>query len=212
MKYENIEYVIGIDQSYTRTAYSICHQGKIIACGSIAPKASNQAYMKRKLIGRYISKALNKNARIYGFNPDNTIILFERIRMFSRGFLSMNYIVKTGALIALMSDMFTELGYECFTVDTRAWKAAVVGTSKPKSNHFGINPAKWPTILYVRDNKLIPGNKYLVEEKRRKKGVLRIDGKYYSVNDDICDAVCISKFPFSVHKGEVEELLKAADF
>lgn len=209
---DGIEYVIGIDQSYARTAYSICHKGNIIACGSFAPEASNRPTDKRKFIRQGIYQATIKKARIAGFTPANTIVLFERIRMFSRGFLSMNYIVKTGALIAIMADMFIEAGYQCYTVDTRAWKAGVIGTSKPKNNKYGINPAKWPTILYVRDNRIVPSRKFLVPEKRHKKGTIQIRGKYYSINDDVCDAICISKYPFSKTKTEIDELIKPADF
>lgn len=200
------EYVIGIDQSYKRTGLSLSYKGEPIDYFSISPEASESISDARKEISNIIYQWLSKSASEGKLEPSKTICLFESIRMFSHGFLSMDYILKTGALITNISDIMESFGIICFSVDTRAWKAAVIGTSKPKDNLYKINPAKWPTICFVRDHLKIDHSKILIPEKKRKNGTIRIKGNYYSVNDDLCDAICISLYPFKENAKNMKKL------
>lgn len=205
---KKIKAIVGIDQSYKRSGIAICINGNITYIDSISPQASLCSSEKRKYLTNNIYHNVKQKLIECHLGSQDTIIVFEKIRQFSRGFISMNYIVETGALIAYLVDKFKDDGYECYCIDTRAWKSAVVGTSKPENNKYKINPAKWPTIKYIRtqvDNSLI-----LVPEKKKKKGTIKIKGNYYSVNDDACDAACIAQFYFK--SKDPFKLLKTIDF
>jgi len=61
----------------------------------------------------------------------------ERIRTFTMGkkegkgqFLNINYIKATGGLITTIVDAAYLFGIKVYSVDTRSWKAQVVGTTK----------------------------------------------------------------------------------
>lgn len=188
------KYVIGIDQSYKRTGLSLSYEGKLIDYFSISPEDTQTISEKRKYISNIVYHWLGKSVSEGKLEPQNTICIFESIRMFSRGFLSMDYLLKTTALITNIADIMIEAGIECYSVDTRAWKSTVIGTSKPQVNKWKINPAKWPTICYVRDKLDVDHKALLIPEKHRKAGTILIHGKHYSVNDDLCDAICISLY------------------
>lgn len=202
-----INTVIGIDQSYKRTGVSACRDGKIIYCFSITPEASDCPSDKRKSIINGITNNVIENKDL-NIDPKRTIVVMERVRLFSRGFISFDYIVKTGALVAMISDLFYGAGMETYVVDTRAWKKAVVGTSKPAQNKYGLAPEKWPTINYVKHMKEVKNSDILIEYPRQKKGVIRKNDKFYEVNDDLCDAICISKFFFVDGYGNCKNLHK----
>lgn len=121
----------------------------------------------------------------------------------------MNYIVETGALVSYLADIFRNQGYNCYWIDTRAWKACVVGTSKPEENKYGIDKAKWPTIKYVK-RQLKNYDCILIPENRKKKGTIKLHGQYYSINDDACDSACIAQFYFK--SNNPMKLLKKIDF
>ena len=199
------EYVIGIDQSYKRTGLSLSYKGKLVDYFTISPEFLSDIELKRKYIANIIYQWLQKSVSEGKLEPQKTICLFESIRMFSRGFLNMDYILKTGALITNIADIMSEFTINCYSIDTRAWKAAVVGTSKPQENKYKINPAKWPTILYCKNILQIEYDKMLIPEKRHKAGTIRVKKQLYSVNDDLCDAICISLYPF---KGNAKNMKK----
>ena len=56
-----------------------------------------------------------------------------------------------GALTSVIVDVCYEYDIPVYSVDTRAWKAQVVGTSKPQVNKFGVPEEKWPTVKWVID-------------------------------------------------------------
>jgi hypothetical protein len=122
-------------------------------------------------------------------------VIIERIRLQSQGFINIDYIKSIGALNAVIVDCAKQYGLKVYSVDTRAWKSAIVGTSKPMNNKYGINPEKWPTIQFIRrmgfeDKILIPVS------KRKKTGVIIIDGERYTFNDDAADSACIALYGF----------------
>ena len=205
----DIKAVIGIDQSYKRTGISICINGNISYINSISPDPSSVPSEKRLYIVNNIYQLIYDVIKREHLDPQNTIVVFEKIRQFSKGFISINYIVETGALISCIADLFRSKGYECYCVDTRAWKSNVIGTSKPEDNKYGIQPSKWPTIKYVK-NQLKDNTVILIEENKKKKGTIKIKGKYYSINDDACDAACIAQFYFKTKNPM--KLLKKVEF
>ena len=178
--------VIGIDQSYAKTGISIAADGNLLKVSSIPLGGCQNNTEKRLLIRNklthIITKASEKAKRI--------IIICERIRTFSGGFLSTDYIKSTGALIATLVDVARAYNVPVYSVDTRSWKSAIVGTSKPGKDEG----KKEPTIKFVR--KLGFEESILVPLKRAKKGSFEIEGKHYCWNDDAADSACIALYGF----------------
>ena len=184
------EWVIGIDQSYKRTGITILKNEYIIDMISVDYKACNNNSEKRVTLTNTLEGIMSKH------DIKNPLVLTERIRLRSQGFLSEAYIKSTGALVATIIDFF----YYCdeipvYSVDTRFWKSQIVGSSKPLENPYGIDPKKYRTILYMRSRGLL---KYIVEEYKGKgtKGVIKvkINGQKVpcKVNDDLADSYCIA--------------------
>lgn len=188
---------IGIDESYTRTGITVLEDKKLIKMYSVNFDGCKNNYDKRKELRSVLESILNKLLRKY--KPIEIKCIIERIRTFSGGHMSSQYLITTGGLIVTILDVFLEHGIKVYSVDTKSWKNAVVGTSKPKENPYGINPNKYPTILYLKQKGLL---KYIAEEYkgRGKKGVInvKIDGKRVpcKINNDIADSYCIAMYGF----------------
>lgn len=132
---------LGIDQSYTQigiavTKGSSTSSGKIISYKSYNYKGLKSKSEKRQFVKRLVHFAIKKYA------PD--IIVVERIRTFSQGFISTAYIKVTGALISTVVD---EAFPQCvWSADTRSWKSRVCGGSKGMHN-----ADKGVSVRFVRD-------------------------------------------------------------
>lgn len=189
--------VIGIDESYTRTGITVLEDKKLLKMYSIDFMKCKHNYDKRKDLRSVLESILNELLRKY--KPIEIKCIIERIRTFSGGHMSTQYLITTGGLIVTILDVFLEHGIKVYSVDTKSWKNAVVGTSKPKENPYGINPNKYPTILYLKQKGLL---KYIAEEYkgRGKKGVInvKIDGEKVpcKINDDMADSYCIAMYGF----------------
>lgn len=152
--------IIGIDESYTRTGIAVTENGKLLYVDSIDFKKMKTKTEKRCAI----RKALN--SLILNYKPK--IIICEKIRTFSQGFISKSYISATGALIATIVDIAFKHDVPVYSVDTRSWKSKVVGTSKHKTSN-----KKLETIEFIK-------NEFDFD----------VEG-----NDDMADAICISLYP-----------------
>lgn len=154
--------VIAFDQSYTRTGVSVVDNGDVVRYGSIDFKKHKCKTKsdKRNLVRNVTKKLIEEH------NPG--VIIVERIRMFSQGFISKAYIASTGALIASIVDVAEGFGIPVFSVDTRNWKAKVVGTSKHRTKN-----KKLETIEFVKNL-----------------------GYNVNNNDDVADAICIGLSAF----------------
>lgn len=197
------KYVIGIDQSYTRTGITVLKNKEVVEMHSLIFEHCNRNTDKRQMLATYLSELL---LELDSVNND-ILVITERIRLRSQGFLSENYIKATGALVATIIDVCNPLNIKVYSVDTRAWKSAIVGTSKPLENPYGINPEKYRTILYMRDRGLL---KHIAEEYkgRGKKGIINvkmdvIEGNRKvrkkvpcKINDDVADSYCIALYGF----------------
>lgn len=189
--------VIGIDESYTRTGITVLEDKKLLKMCSIDFKRCKNNYDKRKDLREVLESILNELLRKY--KPIEIKCIIERIRTFSGGHMSSQYLITTGGLIVTILDVFLGYDIKVYSVNTKVWKSAVVGTSKPKENKYGINPNKYPTILYLKQKGLL---KYIVEEYkgRGKKGVInvKIGGEKVpcKINDDLADSYCIAMYGF----------------
>ena len=185
--------VIGIDQSYTRTGISIAGDGQLLKVGYIPFEPSECHSEKRKKVKGILTKIIKSNQS----KASQMVIIVERIRQFSGGTLSMDYIKSTGALIGCIVDTAAEYGIPVYSADTRSWKSQVVGTSVPKANKFNVDPKKWPTIEFLlRRRDVREGDLLVPVGKRSKKFAKQIDGVKYCYNDDAADSACIALYGF----------------
>lgn len=187
--------VIGIDQSYKDTGISISFNGKLkMAKGIPLEKYKNNSERRTNLQKRLFDIF----SSVYLLKSDydaEVIVIIERIRLQSQGFINIDYIKSIGALNALIVDTASGFDYPVYSVDTRAWKSAIVGNSKGQKNKYGIDEKKWPTILWC----VSKGYKKYIKcdvSKEKKKGVIEKDGKRYIYNDNIADSICISLYGF----------------
>lgn len=135
-KYKKI--VIGIDQSYTRTGLSLGADGRLLKVSSTNFRGCKIKSQKRLHLADLLTRIIEANQH----KASEVVILCERIRTFSHSnkdqnedgnngmFISTNYIKATGALIATIVDTAYKYGIPVYSVDTRAWKSKIVGTSK----------------------------------------------------------------------------------
>lgn len=190
--------VIGIDQSYTRTGITVLKNKQIHRMKSLDFKGCRNNTEKRLEIYTYI-ETLFKRLLKKEVQNENVIIITERIRLRSQGFLSEAYIKSTGALIATIIDIASLYNVPVYSVDTRSWKSQIVGNSKPLENKHGINPEKYRTILHLKQKGLL---RFIIEpyKGRAKKGIVNvnIDGVKTpcKVNDDLADSYCIAMYGY----------------
>lgn len=182
--------VIGIDQSYKDTGVSVACDGSLKHIDHIRLSIFENNSERRRELSRALRKVLSKCIG----KSKNIVVICERIRLRSEGFINIDYIKSIGALNATIVDIAREFGINVYSVDTRSWKSQVVGTSKAKNNKYGVDPKKWPTICYVK--KLGFLNKILEPAGKRKKAVIEIDGEKYFINDNAADSACIALYGF----------------
>ena len=189
--------VIGIDQSYKDTVISISMNGKIrMAKHVYLEKCKNNSERRSMLQKRLFDIFSSVHLLKEDYDAD-VVVIIERIRLQSQGFINIDYIKSIGALNALIVDTAFTFDYPIYSVDTRAWKSSVVGNSKGKSNKYGIDPKKWPTILWCVSKGY---KKYIINYdvgKRKSKGIIEKNGERYTYNDNIADSICISLYGFT---------------
>lgn len=178
--------VIGLDQSYARTGYSVCIDGVVKAASFVRfDKAKNNTEkrfaVRAKLIDIYV--ALLKKGYSQG-NDDKFMIVVERIRQFSKNFISMPYITSTAAMIGLIVDWSYTHQIPVYSVDTRCWKSRVLGSSTSAGEQGNKSSSVKHAIKLGFESKVVT-----VKTLKNGKQII----KY---NDDVADAICISEFPF----------------
>lgn len=199
--------VIGVDQSYQRTGVSIAKDGELLYVSSINYEGLKTKSEKRDMTRIDVQKLCRYCCNEFDYAEFNLVL--ERTRQFSDGFISIPYIKAMGALNASVIDVAKNYGFECWSIDTRAWKSGVVGSSKPLDNPYGVNPKKWRTILwFINEHSNMKKQIMVPASKRVKKGVLTTkSGKRFLVNDDACDSagIALSWFKCSADKFMGEE-------
>lgn len=189
--------VIGIDESYTRTGITVLLDCNVFQTISVNYENCKSNSEKRIYLKVCLNDLVHRIVKCCKVETKDITVIIERIRTFSGGHLSTQYLISTGALVATIVDTFYKYKIPVYSVDTKAWKNAIVGTTKPKENKYGINPNKYPTVLYMRDKGLL---KYIVEEYtgRGKNGVIMVNKGHTrvrcKVNDDLADSYCIAKY------------------
>lgn len=186
--------VIGIDQSYSNTGISLVADARIKDIKSI-PLDKYSCNAERRSIIRI---KLNQLVPLLLEKSKNLVCVVERTRIHGgeKSFINVDTIKSMGSLTALTVDVMYEYGVAVYSVDTRSWKAQVVGTSKPKSNHYGVPPKKWPTVEWVINQGF--EHKILIDVtgSRKQKGTFMRNGRKYMYNDDAADSAGIGMFWF----------------
>lgn len=197
--------IIGIDQSYEDTGIAISMNGEIKNAFSVKMGKLKEKSNQRDLLRLQLDHVFYLCKRMRDKYDADVMVLIERIRLRSDGsnnsdgFININYIKSIGALNAVICDCAYGYGYPVYSVDTRAWKNCVVGTTKPKENDIGINPKKYPTILWCNRNGYRKYIKEYIDTKSRKQiGVLTDEDGKYVYNDNIADSICISLCGFVI--------------
>lgn len=188
-KYKKV--FVGIDQSYNNAGISIAADGKLVKVRSLQMEAYKTNSDKR----RALASTLDGLLRAVCPKSREVICIIERIRLRSQGFLNIDYIKSIGALNSVIVDKCHEYNVQVYSVDTRCWKAQVIGTSKPMPNKYGVPEEKWPTVEWLinqgwEDNILIP------IEGRKTKGTFVRNGQKYMYNNDAADSAGIAMFGF----------------
>lgn len=192
--------IIGIDQSYKNTGITIIADGEIkIVRSKELTKYENNSERRRAL-----RQTLDGLLRSVVPKAENIVCIIERIRLRSQGFLNIDYIKSIGALNSIIVDKCHEYCVPVYSVDTRCWKAQVIGTSKPMPNKFGVPEEKWPTVRWLlkqgwEDSILIP------IEGRKTKGTFIRQGKKYMYNNDAADSAGIAMFGFLGDQDKLKE-------
>ena len=188
-KYKKV--VIGIDQSYNNTGISIAADGHLKKVRSLQLDKYKSNSEKR----RALAETLDGLLKAVCTKSQNVVCIIERIRLRSQGFLNIDYIKSIGALNSIVVDKCQEYGVEVYSVDTRCWKAQVVGTSKGMPNKYGVPKEKWPTTKWLIDQGWESSILILIEG-RKSKGTFFRKGNKYMYNNDAADSAGIAMFGF----------------
>lgn len=193
--------VIGVDQSYKNCGISIAADGKLLKVSNLSFKACENHSEARKLLRAKLTRIISLNRP----KCHEMILVFERIRQFSNGFISMPYITGMGALNAVMIDTAYEFGVKCYSVNTKSWKAKVVGTSKPECNDFGVPPEKWPTVKWCIAQGFEKEILNPVFGRKTKGTFIADDGNRYEYDNDAADGAAIAMSPFCLDSERLKE-------
>ena len=197
--------VIALDQSYSRTGIAVCVKGKVRKAYSVDlhKKVTGKnnfggKTLKRKAVEAKLDKVINMC--LTKFKPNEITVLVERIRtMTASGEMRPNVIKAHAALIATIVDKAFEYGIRTYSVDTRCWKHAVLGDSRPIFEPIeGVeNPQKFGSVRKA----ISLGFKEQMSIYSAKKG------GFSSYNDDMADAICMSLYLFKgrPYKVKLEE-------
>lgn len=188
-KYKRI--IIGIDQSYNNTGISIAVDGRLVKVRSLQLNSYKTNSDKRGAL----SKTLDGLLRAVCPKGKDVSCIIERVRLRSQGFLNIDYIKSIGALNSVIVDICHKHGVSVSSVDTRCWKAQVIGTSKPMPNKYGVPEEKWPTVKWLL-NQGFEDSILIKVEGRKTKGTFIRDGQKYMYNNDAADSAGIALFGF----------------
>ena len=194
--------IIAIDQSYTRAGLSICVSGRVRSVGSVPMSKYKTKSQKRLELARTLNRAIDACMKHY--EAKDIVVIVERIRTFTGSqqvwheqditgnFASLRpAVIKAhAALIATIVDTAYLRGIRTYSVTTKSWKAAVLGTSKPIFEPIeGVtNPQKFGSVRKAIE---------LGFEKELRVVLRGRNGTGINYNDDMADAICMSLYPFT---------------
>ena len=200
-KYKYKTICIGIDQSYKNTGVSVSADGRLLKVSHIDLLSYKTNSLKRFVLQDKLNQILFK---LQG-KANDIICVIERIRLRSNGFLNIDYIKSIGALNALIVDVCNKYDIKVYSVDTRCWKAQIVGTSKSQENKYGVPSEKWPTVHWVNKQGFKKSILREVKGRREKGTFIGKNGTKYEFDNDAADSAAISMFYFAGDKSKLKE-------
>lgn len=186
-RFDKVPCVIGIDQSYSNTGLAIIVNGRIKKLSKINFKGCKTKTDKRDRMETTLLKVIQSCRK--HFEQNEIVIFVERIRTFTSGDELRPGVIKPhAALIAKVVDTAYHCGIKVYSVDTRCWKNAVLGTAKPAGFPYPgcDNPKKIREVKYICEL----GFAKEMEIYSQKKNEIRYD-------DDMADAACIGLYGFT---------------
>jgi len=173
------EMVIGLDQSYTDTGIGIAVDGKLKWVGHCSFTGCSNKAEKRLFLNKYIKHLYERYKSKY-----NIVIVTEGIRLFSGQdpHISRAYISSAYAMIGSLVDLAYSLGIPIYSVETRSWKKAVLGSSKNSDTK----------LEGVKDQKKVASVKFILHLGFEKQLTTITRGGKIKYNDNIADAGCIA--------------------
>lgn len=195
--------IIGIDQSYKRTGITILVDKKIRKIKSIDFSKTESNSEKRRILHNSLNNLLYKAKSKAKNKHDSIIVVIERIRLQSQGFINIDYIKSIGALNSVIVDVCHLYDIPVYSVDTRCWKASVIGTSKGAKNNYSVPEEKWPTVRWV----ISKGHEQDILREvqgRKAKGTFMRNGTKYEYDNDAADSVGIAYSWYYVDKDKLK--------
>lgn len=186
--FKKVPCVIGFDQSYTRTGISIAVNGKLKKVTSEPFKGLTNKSLKRIKIGEDAEKVIQSCLK--KFDKKDVVIIVERIRTYTASYdVRPDFLKSQGALIAVIVDVAYRYGIKVYSVDTRCWKTAILGTSKPVFEPIeGVkDPQKFGSVRKI----ISLGFEESLQVRRGGSNAV------ISLNDDAADSACIALYGFS---------------
>lgn len=175
--------VIGLDQSYTDTGLCIAVDGLPKYAESISFAGVVTKSDKRMVVLKRLEKYIRRFRDRY-----DICIVIEAIRLFSgsKPHISTAYIFSTCALVGAIVDFAAANNIGVYWVETRSWKKAVLGSSKPSGRKLqGVkDPKKVDSVLFAINNGFESSIQSIVKSGKN------AGQKRY--NDNIADAICIA--------------------
>lgn len=211
-KYQKIS--IGIDPAYAETSIGVTgvkkNKPKIFCIGHKTSKFKGCKAKAEKR--RELRSMLRATIAQCQKNSNNVEIIVERTGTFRKKqgkgggdkqfFMAMHSIKGFTQIITTIVDVAFEFGLKVYSVDTRSWKAKVLGSSKSNKQskkNSSRNVNKSEAIKYVQ--KKFNLDLSYVMQRGPNKGQIRY-------NDNIADAICISEYghlPENIKKLKEEE-------
>lgn len=191
-RYKYKKVVIGIDQSYQNTGICVIADGEKKKLRSIELFKLENNTERRRVLRESLDSLLSSVVPKAG----EVMCIIERIRLQSKGFLNIDYIKSIGALNSVIVDVCAKHGIEVYSVDTRCWKAQVIGTSKGAPNRQGVPDEKWPTVQWVISQGWEEDILIDMTDTRKTKGTFFIGERKFMYNNDAADSAGIAMFGF----------------
>ena len=187
---------IGVDQSYTDTGIAVVRGGKVVYVGDVNFKGCADRYEKRLQLVSKLEGIILKLKTKYAVSVN-----IEAVRLFSgsQPHISTQYIFATCALVGIIVDVCRKHSVPVYWVETRSWKKAILGRSKPTGRKLaGVKDKnKVDAIMYCIALGLKDKISYVVKCGKNKGQI-----KY---NDNRADAVCIALCG-ALHKDKIKNI------
>lgn len=196
--------IIGIDQSYDCTGIAVISD---LSTGFPRVEDTAKLYLKNECDTPAEARYMLRSAlecMISSLAEENTFqgtkgicVIYERVRLFTAGHIAEEYIKNMSMMVGMIEDLCWQLDIDCYSVDTRAWKSKVVGTTKPLENDKFVDPKKYPTIKYVEEELgIVEDIRDILPDDTRKRNYLVDNGIKYVYNDNVADAICIGLYGY----------------